>query len=223
MLIADLSGQGFLGLCGSDHTLRILSCHLLSKLWPSSRAQTLTAYFILFLCAIVGTGKETQLAMWKSGLCFLLKYIIHSTFCRLDYSCAPSTQYIASSPGWVLLSRLGQNYETVIVGHELTPGWAQDRGWIQNTVSSMGQYSASKSANIFRSDSISSLTFLAHFNSINSFTFPKKSKKNILISPPSPLINEEEYCPLVTGVSAHISWTLSRSPGRQLQRNAYKV
>ena len=179
MLIADLSGQGFLGLCGSDQTLRILSCHLLSKLWPSSLTQTLTAYFILFLCAIVGTGKETQLAMWKSGLCFLLKYIIHSTFCRLDYSCAPSTQYIASSPGWVLLSRLGQNYETVIVGHELTPGW------IQNTVSSMGQYSASKSGNIFRSDSISSLTFLAHFNSINSFTFPKKSKKiSLYLHPP---------------------------------------
>ena len=31
MLIADLSGQGFLELCGSDQALRILSCHLLSK------------------------------------------------------------------------------------------------------------------------------------------------------------------------------------------------
>ena len=89
-------------------------------------------------CAIVGTGKETQLAMWKSGLFFLLKYIIHSTFCRLNYSCAPYHQH--STQSWVLLSRLGQNYETVIVGHELTPGWAQDRGGIQNTVSSMGQY-----------------------------------------------------------------------------------
>ena len=184
MLIADLSGQGFLGLWAAvtrhfvfSVVTSYQSLQLCYDLPPSHKHWQLTSSSSF--CAIVGTGKETQLAMWKSGLFFLLKYIIHSTFCRLDYSCAPSTQYIASSPGWVLLSRLGQNYETVIVGHELTPGW------IQNTVSSMGQYSASKSANIFRSDSISSLTFLAHFNSINSFTFPKKSKKiSLYLHPP---------------------------------------
>ena len=140
MLIADLSGQGFLELCAAvtrHFVFSVVTSYQSYDLPPSHKHWQLTSSSSF--CAIVGTGKETQLAMWKSGLFFLLKYIIHSTFCRLDYSCAPSTQYIASSPGWVLLSRLGQNYETVIVGHELTPGWAQDRGGIQNTVSSMGQ------------------------------------------------------------------------------------
>ena len=150
MLIAELSGQGFLGFCAavtnwpytsysqSSPPIRVGSSY---DLPPSHKHWQLTSASS-FCTAIVGTGKETQLAMWKSGLFFLLKYIIHSTFCWLNYSCPPyhqpSTERHHSA--CVLLSRLGQNYETVIVGHELTPGWAQDRGGIQNTVSSMGQY-----------------------------------------------------------------------------------
>ena len=94
MLIADLSGQGFLGLCAAvtrHFVFSVVTSYQSYDLPPSHKHWQLTSSSSF--CAIVGTGKETQLAMWKRGLCFLLKYIIHSTFCRLNYSCAPSTQY----------------------------------------------------------------------------------------------------------------------------------
>ena len=187
MLIAELSGQGFLGFCAAV-TIHfvfsvVTSYQSWQQLWPSSLAQTLTAYFSLFLLRNSGDRKGDTIGNVKKGIILPLKiYIIHSTFCWLIYSCAPSTQhYWATSPGWVLLSRLGQNYETVIVGHALTPGWAQDRGGIQNTVSSMGQYSSKKSGNIF----LKNLNFYyintCKFRIFNTF-FWKHEKLTVLLA-----------------------------------------